>query len=180
MAVFFQVGVALIFAAGTLVLAAIFLVVALRAPASSVPYTAVASRGYAIRRYWFILLLVASVVALATTLPRLPYQSTRLTGYADSSSALTVHVQGFQWGWLVDPASLPAGRVLRMEVTSKDVNHDFAIYDPGGHIVGQVQAMPGFTNVLVIRLDRPGSYQIRCLELCGQYHHLMTRTLEVR
>jgi hypothetical protein len=52
-------------------------------------------------------------------------------------------------------------------------------YDPEGHIVGQVQAMPGYTNVLVMRFDRPGSYQIRCLELCGQYHHIMVRGFEV-
>jgi cytochrome c oxidase subunit II len=42
-----------------------------------------------------------------------------------------------------------------------------------------VQAMPGYTNVLVMRFDRPGSYQIRCLELSGQYHHIMVRGFEV-
>ncbi len=81
---------------------------------------------------------------------------------------------------LADAAGdLPHGRVVRFEVTSADVNHDFGIYDPHGEIVGQVQAMPGFTNVLVMRFDQPGSYTIRCLELCGQYHHLMVRGFEV-
>jgi cytochrome c oxidase subunit 2 len=179
MAVYFQVWDAVIFAAGTAILAGIFLSVAWRARAAPLPYDQVAPRGYRVRRYWFLLLLAAALVALATTLPRVPYASFRLSAYGPGANPLVVHVRGEQWAWLMQPSSLPAGRVVRLEVTSADVNHDFGIYDPDGHIVGQVQAMPGYTNVLVMRFDRPGSYQIRCLELCGQYHHIMIRGFEV-
>lgn len=175
----FPYAVALIFGFGGLLLAVIFLSVALGARGAPVPYEQVAKRGYRIRNNWFYLLLVAGLVTLALTLGRLPYQSYRLSGYGPNANPLIAQIKGEQWAWLMQPATIPSGRVVQFEVTSADVNHDFAIYDPNGEIVGQVQAMPGFTNVLVMRFDTPGSYTIRCLELCGQYHHLMVRGFEV-
>lgn len=177
----FPYAVALIFGFGGLLLAAIFLGVARGGATAEVPYAQVSGRGYRIRNYWFYLLLFSAVVALAFTLGRLPYQSYRLSGYGGASAnPMVIKITGEQWAWLIKPAgSIPQGRVVRFEVTSNDVNHDFAIYDPHGEIVGQVQAMPGFTNVLVMRFDKPGNYTIRCLELCGQYHHLMVRGFEV-
>jgi cytochrome c oxidase subunit 2 len=175
----FQFADALIFGFGGLLLAVIFLSVARSARGAPVPYEQVAARGYRIRNYWFYLLLVAAIVALATTLPRLPYESARLAGYGPNANPLVVQVKGQQWAWLMQPATFAHGQVVEFRVTSSDVNHDFGIYNPDGQIVGQVQAMPGYTNVLVMRFDQPGSYQIRCLELCGQYHHLMVRGFEV-
>jgi cytochrome c oxidase subunit 2 len=176
----FQVADALIFAGGTVLLAAIFISVARSARAAPVPYEQIAPAGYRIRRYWFVILLAGAIIALATTLPRFPYASARLAGYGGAqANPLVVKVTGIQWGWLMEPATVNAGRVIRFEVQSRDVNHDFAIYDPDGHIVGQVQAMPGYTNVLIMRFDRAGRYEIRCLELCGQYHHTMVRQFEV-
>lgn len=175
----FQFADALIFGVGGLLLAAIFLGVARAGARPAVPYEQVAKPGYRIRTYWFYLLLVASIVALALTLGRFPYQSARLAGYGPTAHPMVVRVTGQQWAWLMQPASFPHGQVIQFEVTSKDVNHGFAIYDPNGVIIGQVQAMPGFTNVLVMQFEQPGSYTIRCLELCGQYHHLMVRGFEV-
>jgi cytochrome c oxidase subunit 2 len=175
--VFFQLWVGWIFGAGALVLAAIFLLVARSTRGEAVPWSQVAHRGYVIRRFWFGTLLLASVVALGTTLPGVPYSTQRLAAPAHQQPR-SVHVTGQQWAWTMDPSTLPANRGIQFEVQSKDVNHDFGIYDSGGHIVAQVQAMPGFTNVLVTNFS-PGTYTIRCLELCGQYHAAMIRTFEV-
>jgi cytochrome c oxidase subunit 2 len=39
--------------------------------------------------------------------------------------------------------------------------------------------MPGFTNHLDLRLDKPGSYLIACMEFCGLGHHVMASRFEV-
>jgi cytochrome c oxidase subunit II len=66
------------------------------------------------------------------------------------------------------------------EVTSADVNHGFGLYDPGGRLMGSVQAMPGYTNRLALTLEHAGRYTVACLELCGLEHHRMMRQLVVR
>ena len=62
---------------------------------------------------------------------------------------------------------------------SFDVNHDFGIYDAAGRLLGQVQAMPGYTNHFVYVFQAPGAYTVRCLEYCGLGHHMMTASLTV-
>jgi cytochrome c oxidase subunit 2 len=64
-------------------------------------------------------------------------------------------------------------------VTSADVNHGFGLYDPDGELLGSVQAMPGYTNHLDLRLDKPGQYLVACLEFCGLGHHEMASQFEV-
>lgn len=166
----------IVFFVGAIALAATFIVVARRGQTVAVPYLQISATGYRIRRYWFIVLLVAAVITLILTIPRMPYASFRLS--ALGSDRVIVHVVASQWAWQMSTSKIPVGKVVEIQVTSKDVNHGFAIYNPQGHIVGQVQAMPGYTNTLVIRLDQPGTYEIRCLELCGLYHHFMTRLIE--
>ncbi len=43
-------------------------------------------------------------------------------------------------------------RWVEFRVTSLDVNHGMAIFDPDGKLVGQTQAMPGYVNRLFVRL----------------------------
>lgn len=49
----------------------------------------------------------------------------------------TVEVTGEQWAWTIAPSQVIAGRPVEFHVTSKDVNHGFAIYDQGLQIVAQ-------------------------------------------
>ena len=49
----------------------------------------------------------------------------------------------------------------------------------GPLVLGNVQAMPGYTNDLRLTLDEPGTYLISCLEFCGRDHHRMFREFEV-
>lgn len=169
----------LLFALGAGALAGVFLLVGLSARAGPAPAERVTSLGYRIRRVWFSTLLAGAVVALVVSLPLMPYHDIRLHRLAAEEDPLDVRIEARQWAWIMDPDVLPVGRPIRFNVSSVDVNHDFAIYDPTDRIVGQVQAMPGFTNRLIVRFDRPGTYTIRCLELCGLMHHVMVRTFEV-
>lgn len=174
-----QARVALLFGGGAALLATVFVLVGVTARRGPLPAQEVTTAGYRIRRFWFLVLLAGAAVAFAVSLPFMPYPQFRLTRLAAAVQPLDVRLEAQQWAWVMDPEVVPAGRPVRFNVTSLDVNHDFAIYDPDGHIVAQVQAMPGFTNRLIVRFERPGTYWIRCLELCGIQHHGMVRSFEV-
>ena len=88
-------------------------------------------------------------------------------------------VTGGQFFWTLAPDRVPAGTRVRFDVTSVDVNHGFGFYDPHGHLIGSVQAMPGYRNNLDLNLTEPGVYRIRCLEYCGLSHSTMESSFTV-
>ncbi len=64
-------------------------------------------------------------------------------------------------------------------MTSKDVNHGFAIYDQGLRLIAQTQAMPNYVNILRVTFPTPGTYRVLCLEFCGLAHHQMMSEIAV-
>lgn len=92
---------------------------------------------------------------------------------------VAVNVQALQWAWILDATEIPAHKVIEFDVTSRDVNHGFAIYNAEGRLVTQTQAMPDYTNRLIYKFDEPGVYTVRCLEYCGIGHHVMLGTFTV-
>ncbi|MBV8341096.1 MAG: hypothetical protein JO173_01835 [Gammaproteobacteria bacterium] len=98
---------------------------------------------------------------------------------AATLSPQRVDVVGEQWDWRITPAQVVAGRAVDFHVTSADVNHGFAIYDPVLRVIAQVQAMPGFDNVLRHTFEQPGTYRVMCLEYCGLVHHQMASEITV-
>ncbi len=91
-----------------------------------------------------------------------------------------VRVLGSQWSWEITPSELPAGVPVLFEVTATDVNHGFAVYDEGGTLLFQTQAMPGWINRVAWTFSEPGTYRVLCLEYCGLVHHDMLAELTVR
>lgn len=128
-----------------------------------------------LRRWLFAALLIILVVGSFATLRHFPIppQNTPLGIHQ------VVDVVGMQWSWDIKPDTVQAGSPVEFRVTSKDVNHGFAIYAPDGRIVTQVQAMPGYTNKLVHTFTRPGTYVVQCLEYCGLGHAPMTSQIKV-
>jgi cytochrome c oxidase subunit 2 len=167
-----------VFLACLVVLAAGFISVAASAKHGPDDYEAVTHAGYRVRRYWFITLMIGGLVALGLTLPHMPYPLVRKVS---ANTPLTVvHVRGQQWQWAISPSTVPANRTIEFEVTSADVNHGFAVFDPSDNeIVANVQAMPGYTNRLYVSFHHPGTYLVRCLELCGLYHTSMQSQITV-
>jgi cytochrome c oxidase subunit 2 len=99
-----------------------------------------------------------------------------------SAQALQVQVIGQQWAWTYRyPASrgletaeleLPADTLVEFHVTSLDVTHSFWAYELGV----KADAVPGADNVAYVHTHRPGSFTIRCSELCGLWHTHMIQT----
>jgi cytochrome c oxidase subunit 2 len=166
-----QVAVGLVFAVLALLIVAFFVTVA-RQTVSDVPFERVQAVGYWLRKRWLAFLCALLVLVVGLSLFELPY--------AKGSPHMVVHVTGVQFAWIITPSTLPRNTPIRFDVTSRDVNHGFGIYDPHGHLIGSVQAMPGYTNKLDLTFHTAGVYHVLCLELCGIDHHLMQASFTVR
>jgi cytochrome c oxidase subunit II len=167
-----QIAIGAVFAVIASLLAVVFLVIGMQA-GSEVAFERVQLVGYWLRKRWMALLLVVGVLALGISLFDLPYAHGGATGRT------VVKVSGGQFFWSLAPDRVPAGTHVRFDVTSVDVNHGFGLYDPHGHLIGSVQAMPGYHNDLDLNLTQLGVYQIRCLEYCGLSHSTMESTFTV-
>ena len=161
-----QVAVGVIFVVLTALIALVFLAVA-RSAGQDVPYERVQRIGYWLRPRWLAALVVVGFVLLPVTVFYLPYASGSGTGRT------VVKVTSGQFFWSLAPDRVRAGTPVRFDVSSLDVNHGFGLYDPHGHLVGSVQAMPGYHNKLDMTFDLPGHYRVRCLEFCGFRHAVM-------
>jgi cytochrome c oxidase subunit 2 len=113
------------------------------------------------------------VLVVGISLFDLPYAS------GGAAGRTVVKVTGGQFFWSLQPGSVPAGTRVRFDVTAVDVNHGFGLYDPHGHLIGSVQAMPGYHNKLDLTLSEAGVYRIRCFEYCGLNHSTMQSSFRV-
>lgn len=138
------------------------------------PYPEVARRAYSFRGKLFWLVIIAGVVITSVTLTPWP-----LPTFAAAGTTQVVEVAGSQWHWELSTAELRVGLPVEFRVRSKDVNHGFGIYDQSMRLLAQVQAMPGYTNVLRYTFAQAGEYHILCMEYCGVAHHAMRATLTV-
>lgn len=138
------------------------------------------------RYLWGLCIVV--LVMLFVSLRTLPY--TPFHKKADE----TVTVVGHQWSWKMEHGvstvkpedfegsneiTVPVNKNIEFIVTSKDVNHNFAIYDSQGVLLAQTQAMPGYNNNLQYKFEKKGEYKILCLEYCGTAHDFMMGAIHV-
>lgn len=164
-----------IFLVGAVVLASVFVVASQVARRGPTPYSEVASRAYRLRLFWFFAFGGILAAVFLTALPYVPYAHYRL---ASGPASVHVGAAASQYTWRIEGA-ITTGPKVDFAVTSADVNHGFGLYNPSGHMIGQVQAMPGFTNHLVLQFASPGDYTIRCLEYCGPGHSSMFMKLHI-
>ena len=92
---------------------------------------------------------------------------------------LTVYVYGWQWWWsfeypqlglvTANELAVPVGKVVRLELRSRDVIHSFWL----PKIAGKVDTIPGRTNSMWIQADETGRYYGQCAEFCGESHAYM-------
>ena len=98
--------------------------------------------------------------------------------------AMDVYVQGKKWMWKfaypggpssIDALRVPAGRPVRLLITSRDVIHSFFV--PALRL--KQDALPGRYTQTWFQADRPGRYEIFCAEYCGLSHSGMLAELVV-
>lgn len=122
--------------------------------------------------------VIPAIVLLGLLAYSLPYMRPRSYGPAD----LQIAVEGEQFWWRVtyrpvgappvesaNEVRIPVGRTVAFRLTAADVVHSFWI--PG--LGGKMDMIPGRTNTLVVRADKPGRYRGQCAEFCGLSHALM-------
>lgn len=120
-------------------------------------------------------LVISLVFVTFFTLVRFPVPPQH--GVLDADQVISA--VGQQWSWELSTNQVKAGELVEFDVTSKDVNHGFAIYNSSGELVTQVQAMPGVTNKLLYTFPKSGTYAILCLEYCGLGHAQMRTEIHV-
>ena len=167
-----QIAIGVTFAVLALLLVLVFAVIAAEA-GSEVGAQRGHDVGYWLRKRWLALLLVIGVVVVGVSLFDLPFAS------GSDAGRTVVNVTGGQFFWSLSPDRVPAGSHVRFDVSAVDVNHGFGFFDPHGHLIGSVQAMPGYHNKLDLNLNEIGVYTIRCLEFCGLNHSTMESTFRV-
>jgi cytochrome c oxidase subunit II len=124
-------------------------------------------------RTWFVVVVLLLVGLVVATIFFTPY------GRSAGKGAQVVDVEARQFAWVMPAAPIKANREVEFRLTSKDVNHSFAVYTAGGKLLFQVQVMPDRTQTYVYTFDRPGTYRVLCLEYCGVDHDAMQNRLEV-
>jgi len=127
------------------------------------------------RLFWIV--IATGVVVTLATLWQWP-----IAGHAAGAATpdVVIRASASQWRWELDRDMVAPGQLVQFEVTSRDVNHGFAIYKDKNHLVAQAQTMPGYVNKLQLRFAEPGDYEVLCLEYCGVAHHAMRTVIKVR
>jgi len=104
---------------------------------------------------------------------------------AARTDEMVVKVNAQQWAWSFEYPEqddvksaalvLPANRPIKLEMESVDVLHSFWV--PEFRV--KQDLVPGRVTVLRLTPSIPGEYKLRCAEICGTDHALMTADVRV-
>lgn len=102
-----------------------------------------------------------------------------------AEEALIIKVEGAMYSWsftypngkrTIGELVVPKDKVIVLEVTAKDVFHNF--YVPDFKLMAD--SIPGQTNVVWFKATQTGSYKAHCNEICGVGHTVMKATVTVK
>lgn len=119
--------------------------------------------------------VVPTLILAALTVLTLQTMSALAQGHREE---LAVRAVGQTWFWEFQyPGGvtstrvlrIPVGKMVRVEVASRDVIHSFWAPELGG----KTDAIPGTVNTAWLQADHPGTYKGQCVEFCGFGHSLM-------
>jgi len=123
---------------------------------------------------WFGILVVLLVGLLFATIFFTPYGRGESGGTRQS-----MDVTAEQFAFLMPGKTVKAGEPVEFRLTSKDVNHGFAVFNSRHEFLFQVQVMPGKTQLYRYTFHKPGTYTVECFEYCGVDHDRMAGTFTV-
>lgn len=96
---------------------------------------------------------------------------------------IEITVEGYRFGWAFiypngfesSTLRVPRNRIVRLDVTSRDVFHNFGIPE----LRVKTDALPGQTTSAWFTASETATHEAICYELCGSGHSQMTATVEV-
>jgi len=168
-----QTPVLIVSLLGMLLVTAAFIFVIKNSAQREEDYGGIVTRGYKIRRWWILALCVLGLTVTYVSLT--PFPLTVIAG----DNPKVINATAGQWYWTLDDNTAVVGEPVQFHVSTADVNHGFALYNPDEKIIGQTQAMPGYVNKLNVTFTQPGVHKILCLEYCGLAHHAMVAEINV-
>ena len=101
-----------------------------------------------------------------------------VTMHTPPDDAMQIYVVGKQWMWKlqhvegrreINELHIPAGRPVKLLMTSEDVIHSF--YVPAFRV--KQDAVPGRYTSMWFEADKVGEYHLFCAEFCGTQHARM-------
>ena len=75
-----------------------------------------------------------------------------------------------------NPVVVPAGKKVRLLITSNDVIHGWYVPQLGVNQYG----IPGFVKDTWFKADKPGTYRGQCSQICGKEHGYMPIVVEAK
>lgn len=132
---------------------------------------------------WFEVTIIAGPLSLFLLWFFLGFQ-TFIEMETPPANSMNIYVMGKKWMWkfayeggpnAINTLRVPAGRPVRLLMTSRDVIHSF--YVPELRVKQDVQ--PARTTQLWFNADRVGTYDIFCTEYCGTGHSTMRGQVQV-
>jgi cytochrome c oxidase subunit II len=124
---------------------------------------------------WFAIVVVLLVGLLFATIFFTPYSR----GATGGGPAQVVPVRGVQFAWVMPAKPIRVNVPAEFRLSSPDVNHGFAVFDPHGVFLFQVQVIPGKLQLYRWTFHEPGTYRVECFEYCGLGHDQMRTTFRV-
>jgi cytochrome c oxidase subunit 2 len=96
---------------------------------------------------------------------------------------IEITVEGYRFGWTFiypngyesSTLQVPRNRIVRLDVTSRDVFHNFGIPE----LRVKTDAIPGQTTSTWFTASETAEYEAICYELCGSGHSQMTAPVQV-
>ncbi|MBA1144749.1 cytochrome c oxidase subunit II [Mesorhizobium neociceri] len=138
-----------------------------------------------ISQQWLTMTVTAALaltVILIAGMTIASFYTTRAIGLP-AKAALTITLKAQQWWWQVTYAGsaampgfqtaneihIPVGQDVQILLESADVIHSFWVPS----LAGKQDLVPGRSNSLLLRAEKPGVYRGQCAEFCGLQHSHM-------
>ncbi len=117
-----------------------------------------------------VVLLMFNVVTLS---PLVPWQKWLTWSPPEPDKHISVEMENYNIHLPSQVVELKANEFVEFSATSKDVTYGFGVFRADGTMVFQMQVLPGYTNRMVWKFDKPGSYDVRSTEYSGPRHSEM-------
>ncbi|TWU28073.1 cytochrome c oxidase subunit II [Bythopirellula polymerisocia] len=131
--------------------------------------------------YWMVgpILIVIWITAISAKLILTVNAFPKIQPPGDEMAEADLTVTGHQWWWEIEHHEsgiveaneiyIPTGKKLRVKLQSADVIHCFWV----PQLARKMDVIPGRENYIWLEAGKPGVYQGRCAEYCGNQHAWM-------